>query len=81
MPMAMLRGSGEDLKGELLGMGLKFDVRDNKKSLIEYINNQTPNKTRTLSTPLPCLYSYLLNYRRKYGNHRLLDASALTAHP
>jgi putative DNA primase/helicase len=50
MPMAMLRGSGEDLKGELLGMGLKFDVRDNKKSLIEYINNQTPNKTIEIST-------------------------------
>jgi hypothetical protein len=32
--------SGEELKGELLGMGLRFDVRDNKKSLIEYINRQ-----------------------------------------
>jgi putative DNA primase/helicase len=50
MPMAMLRGSGEELKGELLGMGLRFDVRDNKKSLIEYINNQTPNKTIEIST-------------------------------
>jgi putative DNA primase/helicase len=48
--MAMLRGSGEELKGELLGMGLRFDVRDNKKSLIEYINNQTPNKTIEIST-------------------------------
>jgi putative DNA primase/helicase len=27
------------------------------------------------------LYFYLLNYHRKYGTHRHLDASALTAHP
>ncbi len=49
MPMAMLRGSGDDLRGELLGMGVTIDVKD-KQALSQYINSQYPKKTIEIAT-------------------------------
>ena len=43
MPARMLRGSGEDLRGELLDMGLKMDI-DHKKAVPAYINAQEPKQ-------------------------------------
>ncbi len=44
MPMAMLKGSGEELRGELLSMGVTLDVRS-KLALLQYIIAQHPKET------------------------------------
>jgi len=49
MPMAMLRGSGDDLRGELLAMGLMIEYK-NKPGLPLYINSQYPKKTIEIAT-------------------------------
>lgn len=43
MPMEMLRGSGEELRGELLSMGVHLSPADNKL-LAEYLQWHTPKK-------------------------------------
>ena len=49
MPMAMLKGSGEDLRGELLGMGVEIDP-DGFKQLNRYIQSQHPQRQVTAAT-------------------------------
>ena len=49
MPMAMLKGSGEDLRGELLGMGVEIDP-DGFKQLNRYIQSQHPKRQVTAAT-------------------------------
>lgn len=49
MPMAMLRGSGEDLRGELLSMGVEIDP-DGFKVLNRYIQSQHPKRQMTAAS-------------------------------
>lgn len=49
MPMAMLRGNGEELRGELLNMGVEIDP-DGFKQLNRYIQSQHPERQVTAST-------------------------------
>lgn len=49
MPMAMLRGTGEDLRGELLNMGVEIDP-DGFKQLNRYIQSQHPKRQVTAAT-------------------------------
>jgi len=49
MPMAMLKGSGEELRGELLSIGATLDVR-NKLALLQYISAQHPKETLEIAT-------------------------------
>ncbi|QFT23563.1 hypothetical protein FIV02_18480 [Pseudomonas sp. THAF187a] len=49
MPMAMLRGSGEDLRGELLSMGVEIDP-DGFKQLNRYIQSQRPGRQVTATS-------------------------------
>jgi putative DNA primase/helicase len=44
MPQRMMKGSGEDLRGELLDLGLYLDIR-NKMGVLVYINSQHPRRT------------------------------------
>jgi putative DNA primase/helicase len=44
MPQRMMKGSGEDLRGELLDLGLYLDIR-NKMGVPVYINSQHPKRT------------------------------------
>jgi hypothetical protein len=44
MPMDMLRGSGDDLRGELLSMGVELDPREGKRTLPVYLQQQHPKK-------------------------------------
>ncbi|MFV9683358.1 DUF927 domain-containing protein [Pseudomonas sp. NY15367] len=49
MPMAMLSGSGEDLRRELLSMGVEIDP-DGFKSLNRYIQSQHPKRQVTAAS-------------------------------
>ena len=49
MPMAMLRGNGEELRGELLSMGVEIDP-DGFKQLNRYIQSQHPGRQVTAAT-------------------------------
>jgi putative DNA primase/helicase len=44
MPQRMMKGSGEDLRGELLDLGLELDIK-NKMGVPVYINSQHPKRT------------------------------------
>lgn len=44
MPMEMLRGSGEDLRGELLAMGVELDPYEAKRLLPVYLQREHPKK-------------------------------------
>lgn len=44
MPMELLRGSGEDLRGELLAMGLALDPHSAKSHLSQYLQWGTPKR-------------------------------------
>jgi len=47
MPMELLRGSGDELRGELLAMGLELDAYEAKKHLGAYLQDKTPERTVT----------------------------------
>ncbi len=49
MPMAMLRGNGEELRGELMGMGVEIDP-DGFKQLNRYIQGQHPARHVTAAS-------------------------------
>ncbi|HCF2498889.1 TPA: DUF927 domain-containing protein [Pseudomonas aeruginosa] len=49
MPMAMLRGSGEDMRGELLHLGVEIDP-DAYRQLSRYIQEQRPERYVTAAT-------------------------------
>lgn len=49
MPMELLRGSCEELRGELLAAGVLIDLK-NRTKLPEYIQEQTPKSTITAAT-------------------------------
>ncbi len=49
MAMSMLKGSGEELRGELLSMGLNLDMTD-KQSLIRYLTWEEPSDTLEIAT-------------------------------
>lgn len=44
MPMELLRGSGEELRGELLAMGLELCPRSARSYLASYLQHKTPKK-------------------------------------
>jgi putative DNA primase/helicase len=44
MPMELLRGSGEELRGELLAMGVEMALRS-RSALTEYLQAERPRKT------------------------------------
>lgn len=48
MPMEMLRGSGEELRGELLAAGLEMDVKQAREQLPAYLQWRVP-KTKALA--------------------------------
>jgi putative DNA primase/helicase len=47
--MAMLKGSCDELRGELLSQGLSMDT-DNKALLPRYLNNYHPKDTLEIAT-------------------------------
>lgn len=47
MPMELLRGSGEELRGELLAMGLELDAHKAKTHLASYLQAVTPERVIT----------------------------------
>ena len=47
MPMELLRGSGDELRGELLAMGLELDAYEAKKHLGAYLQDKTPERRVT----------------------------------
>ncbi len=49
MPMTMLKGAGDELRGELLNMGLNIDIRE-KAALGQYISGMIPSETLEIST-------------------------------
>jgi putative DNA primase/helicase len=49
MAMAMLKGSGDDLRGELLSQGVLLNIDDNRL-LPRYLNNFLPRETLEIST-------------------------------
>lgn len=49
MPMAMLKGSCDELRGELLSMGVKFNIQD-RKSLIRYLTWRDPDNSIEITT-------------------------------
>jgi len=44
MPMELLRGSGEELRGMLLSMGLRIDPIEGKRYLLRYLQTPPPDK-------------------------------------
>ena len=49
MPMELLRGSGEELRGELLAAGVEIEQR-NRAQLADYLQWRTPKKVITAAT-------------------------------
>ena len=49
MPMYLLKGSGEELRGELLDQGLVFNIKK-RSMLLEYIMQDRPNRRITAAT-------------------------------
>ena len=49
MPMAMLKGSCDELRGELLNMGVTFNIKD-RNHLIRYLTWEEPNETLEVAT-------------------------------
>lgn len=49
MPMAMLKGSGDELRGELLSQGININI-DDKRFLPRYLNQFHPKETLEIST-------------------------------
>ena len=47
MPMELLRGSGDELRGELLAMGLVLDAHRARTHLSSYLQAVTPTRTMT----------------------------------
>lgn len=44
MPMELLRGSGDELRGELLAMGVEIDPKGGRTYLPMYLQHQTPKR-------------------------------------
>jgi putative DNA primase/helicase len=49
MPMAMLKGSGDELRGELLNQGIQINI-DDRRFLPRYLNQFYPKDTLEIST-------------------------------
>ncbi len=49
LPMELLRGGGDDMRGELLNMGVVLDIKA-KTLFAQFINSQSPKKTLEVAT-------------------------------